>query len=362
MRTKSARDKAEAAALLSKRLGELGRPSRRRSYCNYYKRLGHIESKCWTKFPNLNPQNNKDSGNKLAFVVNQSEEDPTICLITKDSLVKIKSRFSVWRRSTRMPRDPSFLINGASILDGVTTWPKSLFSSYIPGIHGLVELGNNNTSEVLGTRTIYLEILANAKRTKCQLYNVLYIPELGYQLLSVTKFDKSGLNTSFHSSRCRIKKKGALLATGNMKGNMYQLDVPTPPNDCALVSRQVWHQRLAHIQSAYLMQMAKSNAVKGLDFNNRATKNMACTGSVLGKGHRQAIPQKDNSRSTNVVELVHSDVNGPVEAPSQSGSRYLGTFIDEYSRWGTLCTMKKKSKVFDCFKKYQAYAKKLTGA
>ena len=93
MRTKSAQDKAETAALLSKRLGELGRPSRRRPYCNHCKRPGHLESKCWIKFPHLNPQNNKDSGNKPALVVNQSEEDPTICLMTKHNLFKDREPF-----------------------------------------------------------------------------------------------------------------------------------------------------------------------------------------------------------------------------------------------------------------------------
>ena len=136
-----------------------------------------------------------------------------------------------------------------------------------------------------------------------------------------------------------------------MKGNLHQLDVPTPPNEQPLVSQQLWYHRLAHIQPASLMQMAKSNAVKGLDINSSTTKNMTCTGCVLGKGHRQAIPQKANSRSTKLLELVHSDVNGTVEVPFFGGSRYFVTFIDNYSRWTALYTIKKKSEVFDCFKK-----------
>ncbi len=60
------------------------------------------------------------------------------------------------------------------------TYNKSVFSSYTPGIHGPVQLGNSNTSKVLGTCTIHLNILANGKRIKCQLNNVLFVPELGY--------------------------------------------------------------------------------------------------------------------------------------------------------------------------------------
>ena len=81
--------------------------------------------------------------------------------------------------------------------------------------------------------------------------------------------------------------------------------------------------------------MAESNAVIGLDIDNSAIKNMTCTGCVLGKRNRKGIPQKANSRSTKLLELVHSDMNDPVEVPSLCGSRYLIAFIDEYSRWTT---------------------------
>ena len=131
-----------------------------------------------------------------------------------------------------------------------------------------------------------------------------------------------------------------------MKGKLYQIDIPTPPNDRALGSRQVWDHRLAHIQPASPMQMAKSNAVKGFDNKNFATRNMTCRICALGKVHRQAIPQKADPRSTKFPELVHPEVNIPVEGPSLGGSRYFITFIYDYSRWTTSHTMKKKSEIF----------------
>ena len=64
------------------------------------------------------------------------------------------------------------------------------------------------------------------------------------------------------------------------------------------------------------MQLAKPNALKGFDINSSGTKNMACTGCVLAKRHQQVFPQKANPPSTKVLELVHSDVNGPIEVSS----------------------------------------------
>jgi hypothetical protein len=82
MRNKSAQDKAETAALISKNSDENGRNGRRRPYCNHCKRHGHTEQKCWTKFPHLKPKNRNDSESKPAYVAHQSDEDPAVCLIS----------------------------------------------------------------------------------------------------------------------------------------------------------------------------------------------------------------------------------------------------------------------------------------
>ena len=54
-------------------------------------------------------------------------------------------------------------------------------------------------------------------------------------------------------------------------------------------------------------------------------------------------------------------MNAPFEHLLWGGSRYFVIFVDDYSGWTTLYTMKKKSEVSDCFKKYNLYAEKHTG-
>ena len=125
---------------------------------------------------------------------------------------------------------------------------------------------------------------------------------------------------------------------------------------------KIWHQRLAHIQPSSIIEMAQSNAVQGIDIDHSSRDELTCTGCVLGKGHRQAIPKKSHSRATKLQELVHSDVNGSLEIPSLGGSRYFITFIDDYSRWTSLYTMRAKSETLDCFEKYHACAERHAGA
>ncbi len=215
------------------------------------------------------------------------------------------------------------------------TFNKSSFSSYISGHPSSVELGNNKTLQVIGKGTVELNILVQGKQVKCILKNVLHVPDLGYQLLSVPTFDKSGLNTSFHSGKCGITKGATLLAAATMEGNLYQLDVPSPSTETALLAQspEICHQHLAHIQPSTVLEMSKSEAIRGIDIDNATRKEISCTGCALGKAHRTTIPKKSQSRANRLLELVHSDVIGLLEVPSLGGSRYLVTFINDFSRW-----------------------------
>ena len=48
--------------------------------------------------------------------------------------------------------------------------------------------------------------------------------------------------------------------------------------------------------------------------------------------------------------MVHSDIIGPLPTPSYGGSRYVLTFIDDYSRFCWVYFLKLKSKVFEQLK------------
>ena len=199
---------------------------------------------------------------------------------------------------------------------------------------------------------------------KCRLLNVLHVPDVGYQLLSVPTLDKSGLKTSFHSQSCWIEKDNQLVGTGTMTGNLYRLDVTANQPHSALVTASLhhWHQRLAHIHPTIIIEMAKNKTVRGINIDGSSQEDIQCNGCIMGKAHRSPIPKKSETQTSQLLELVHSDVNGPFESQSHGGSRYFVTFINDYSRCTTIYTMRKKSETFTCFKKFLAYAEKHTGS
>jgi transposase InsO family protein len=90
------------------------------------------------------------------------------------------------------------------------------------------------------------------------------------------------------------------------------------------------------------------------------SKNEICKGCMLGKNIKKTFPSSDH-RAQGILDLVHSDVCGPMSSPSLSGCLYYFIFIDDYSRKCWIYFLKAKSDTFDKFKEYKAFIEKQIG-
>jgi len=62
------------------------------------------------------------------------------------------------------------------------------------------------------------------------------------------------------------------------------------------------------------------------------------------------------SLTTQPLELVHSDLHGPLPVATREGYRYWMTFIDDATSHRAAMQLKQKSNAFDAFKTYKAFA------
>ena len=69
----------------------------------------------------------------------------------------------------------------------------------------------------------------------------------------------------------------------------------------------------------------------GIDVQSQS-KLSFCEACVQGKCHQQPHYPLKTIRSKEKLELVHTDVCGPMQTQSFSESRYFITFTDDYSR------------------------------
>jgi hypothetical protein len=89
------------------------------------------------------------------------------------------------------------------------------------------------------------------------------------------------------------------------------------------------------------------------DFPSCNLKFKFCEHSIYGKQSQVRFPS-GATRENGILELVHSDVFGPVSFPSLSGSLCYVSFIDYFSKTMWIYFMRKKSKVFDKFKEFKS--------
>ena len=66
-------------------------------------------------------------------------------------------------------------------------------------------------------------------------------------------------------------------------------------------------------------------------------------------------------RAKEPLELVHSDVCGPFATQARGGYEYYVTFIDDYSRYGYVYLMRRKSETFEKFKEFKTESEKQLG-
>lgn len=85
----------------------------------------------------------------------------------------------------------------------------------------------------------------------------------------------------------------------------------------------------------------------------------SCDYCLFGKQNRVSF-RSHLKRKKQVLELIHSNVCGPIEVESLGGNRYFFTFIDDASHKTWVYFLKNKGEVFEKFKKFHAMVERQT--
>ena len=224
-----------------------------------------------------------------------------------------------------------------------------------------VHLGDNSVISAVGEGKVRLATGSNENCTYLALQSVAYVPELTKNLLSVPAMANMGAEVRFNKDKCVVVKGGKKYSIGHLVGGkLYCVGDSRHTNDTACYtsvnkcsSKDIWHQRFGHLNSKDVDKLSKCSMVIGMKVTEELTSNSeVCEGCVLGKMTKRPFPKKSRSCSLAPLELVHTDLCGPMQEPSQGGSRYVLTFTDDYSRYTTVYFLRNKSDTITKFKDY----------
>src|SRR5229473_1815296 len=116
---------------------------------------------------------------------------------------------------------------------------------------------------------------------------------------------------------------------------------------------------MGHMSYAALKAHGPS-AVKGMDFGS-STMDIPtiCHGCELGKSTRKPFPGSTKTMSR-ILEIVHSDLAGPMQTKSIQGSSYIAIFVDDHSRHTVIYFLKTKNQFAAALQKFLSWAETQT--
>lgn len=121
-------------------------------------------------------------------------------------------------------------------------------------------------------------------------------------------------------------------------------------------SIEQWHKRLGYMSEKGLQTLSRKKVFTGV----KAMSLKQCKQCLAGKQHRIFFHSKPVARKPNVLDVVYSDVCGPMRTCSLGGARYFVTFIDDHSRKVLAYALRTKDQVLDAFKQFQVNVERET--
>ena len=193
------------------------------------------------------------------------------------------------------------------------------------------------------------------------LRDCLYVPQIRRNLILVSYLAMDGYSSIFNINSVSIKYGVDVICSVILKDNLYLIEpnIPLSINShesnhkrkerSSINKTHLWHLRLGHINLDRIRRLVTCGHLSPLD----VTSLPVCEPCLEGKMTMRPFKAK-GYRAKEVLELVHSDLCGPLSTSARGGYEYFVTFIDDYSRYGYIYLMHHKSETFEKFKEFKA--------
>lgn len=232
----------------------------------------------------------------------------------------------------------------------------------------LLENKNSEMDKITAANGAQIDVtgIGNGKVTfgdgDVKLKSLMHVPDLAVNLLSVSQIVENGNTVIFNSEGCSIyndEKVRVLFC--KVTSGVYRLNADD--EKCFLVKNEAsaftWHRRLGHA-SYPIMKKMRAGAVDGVNFTDDTNEISNCETCSKGKQTKKSFKASE-TESTEILQLIHSDLMGPQNTRSLGHALYLLTFIDDYSRKVFVYFLKKKSETFGKFVEFKKYIEKQSG-
>ena len=229
----------------------------------------------------------------------------------------------------------------------------------------LLSLASAEKTQIKGRGAVEVKIDDGKGGLNASLKDTLFVPDLRTNLMSVSKLTDRGNKVTFERDVAYVvNPENRILAVAKRRGNLYI--VPELGEEARLVEKRksatlMWHERLGHLNEASMRSMLTKGVVYGVKSREMKDRLETCQVCIKGKQSQTPFPKRDQERTENLLEIIHTDICGPMRTESKCGARYFATFIDDKSRWCEIYFLKDRSEILDAFKNFKVMVENVTG-
>ena len=199
-----------------------------------------------------------------------------------------------------------------------------------------------------------------------QIQNVLYIPQANkWPFLLIATGQRGSLSQTTNKGTTVSKNGTPYMVSLPKSGKLHSFNMVLIKNEneipwaiiATISDYTLWHRRMGHAHQCIIKHLRKN--IKGGPHQTTEAPIGACEGYKKEKSKRLPFPSS-KSRVKIPLDLVHSGLD---EMPvlSIGGYKYTTTYLDDYSSFGVMFYLKKKSEEFATFKQYKAWAEQQLG-
>ncbi|KAI3808221.1 hypothetical protein L1987_24169 [Smallanthus sonchifolius] len=193
---------------------------------------------------------------------------------------------------------------------------------------------------------------------------VNFVPQLKYNLMSVSQICDKDFCALFNSTECLILMPGVvipeelILMRAPRRYNTYSLDMNNPSGieSCFLSKASedesfLWHKRLGHVNFKTMNRLVRGNLVTGLPLKD-FTPMEHCISCSKGKQHKSSHKPKITNSIDSPLQFLHMDLFGPVSVMSLGRKSYCLVVTDDFSRFTWVFFLAKKDETPEILKTY----------
>ena len=227
---------------------------------------------------------------------------------------------------------------------------RHLFTQLDDTPMGTVGNANNSRTQIMGTGTVQCWVKdATGTMRKMEFKEACYVPSYTHNLVSVKCLNDKGATVQF-GTMPHMEVRGTVFpfSTNN---NLFSLQVHGVGKHTAMKAESLsrWHERLGHNNKPDVTKLQP--LVNGMQIHSK-NDNSVCVQCVTQKAKRAAVKKEWGTRATHILDIVHTDILGPIHVESHDGFKYAIGFIDSYSRYATVYMMRSRD---ECFSKVQQF-------